>query len=147
MIYISGAIALHVIQIYRAQYSITLVVIAAILYIARVVVRPVRPSLHRARSWVLQSLVQPLSWVRTVQIRWNGGEQNLALLQVRWALGLAIAISTYFVLQYVKQSVEVVVNWCTAFLGRISRAARQLLGGDPNSAPGRNDTNLGDMAV
>ena len=86
MIYTSGAIALYVIRIYRAQYSITLVVIAAVLYIARVVVRLVQPSLRRARSWVLQSLEQPLSRGWTVQIRWDRGERNLALLQVKWAL-------------------------------------------------------------
>ena len=78
-------------------------------------------------------------------LEWGGAESRITTGEV--GFGLAIAISTYFVLQYVKQSVDVVVNWCTAFLGRISRAARQLLGGDPNSAPGRNDTNLGDMAV
>ena len=78
--------ALYVIQIYRAQSSITLVAIAAILYIARVVVRLVHPSMLRERSWVLQSLEQPPSWVFscTVQIRWDRGERNL--LQVRWAL-------------------------------------------------------------
>ena len=88
MIYTSGAIALYVIQIYRAQYPITLVDIATILYIARVVVRLVRPLLHRARFWVLRSLEQSLSWVWTVQIRWDRREWNLALLRVRWALRL-----------------------------------------------------------
>ena len=50
-----------------------------------------------------------------------------------------------------KQSVEhkasVVVNCCVAFLKRIIDTTRHLLRGDLDLAPGRDDINLGDMAV
>ena len=50
-----------------------------------------------------------------------------------------------------KQSVEhkvlAVIDYCAAFLERINNTARHLLGGDPDLAPERNVTNLGDMAV
>ena len=49
--------------------------------------------------------------------------------------------------QSVKQKVTVMVNCCVAFLERIIDTACHLLGGDLDLATGRDDINLGDMAV